>query len=132
MKITKSNLKQIIKEELKSVIAEKMPTKEELSERLRQDTRESLEKYYVQPLLDKGYRHAQAFPRLPGLKAGLKIKASYSGYKILLEGFDIELIMTQGIRGHKPFVWTVEEKEFKQLVGTNPGLGGLVYALLIK
>ena len=86
MKITKETLKQLIKEELESVLVE----------------------------------NAQQ-------------KGVYTAYHIKFDDYPIALIMTQGIRGRDPFDgWVVEEKEFKQLVGTDPGIGGKVYAVLYK
>ena len=98
-----------------------------------------LEKNYVKPLIDKGYKHMTAFPRnFKGtggkeLTTGLKINATLNGYRVSFEGFDnIMLITADGIRGRKQFPWTVEEKEFNQLVGNKDPAVGTVYALLVK
>ena len=120
MKITKETLKQLIKEELESVLVENAQQKKFLEGE-------------AQTYISKGWKRGNAFPRTLGLKVGSKLKGVYTAYHIKFDDYPIALIMTQGIRGRDPFDgWVVEEKEFKQLIGTDPGIGGKVYAVLYK
>ena len=120
MKITKSILKQLIKEELESTLVENAEHKKFLEGE-------------AQTYISKGWKRGNAFPRTLGLKVGSKLKGVYIWYHIKFDDYPIALIMTEGIRGRDPFDgWVVEEKEFKQLVGTDPGIGGKVYAVLYK
>ena len=136
-KITLFNLKQIIKEELQDIL------REERGDGDAPRNKEFLDGI-VESLLDKGYQRMEALPRRPGLTGDFPkkhvgrflppIKVIRMGYAITFPKQDIVLIMTEGIKGRSEIGWTVEEKEFKQLVGTDPCGGdcGLVYAVMVK
>ena len=126
MKLTKSKLKQIIKEELQKVLNEEENYLEEV----------------VQFWIEQGYRKVTALPRLPNtvqpglsdMEPGASAVAVWGpGNNISFRDFpQIKLVSTVGNKGRTTVQWDFEKKEFENIIGAKINGAGTVHAALYK
>jgi|7_EtaG_2_1085326.scaffolds.fasta_scaffold281788_1 hypothetical protein len=126
MKLTKSKLKQIIKEELQKVLNEE----------------ENYLEGIVQSWIKEGYRRVKALPRLPnaaqpglrGMEPGASTVAVWGpGPNISFRDFpQIKLVSTVANKGQTTVQWDFEEKEFENIIGAKINGAGTVHAALYK